>query len=426
MRVSIIITSYNYSMYLERCLRSCLSQNFSKNDYEVIVVDDASTDNTVDILNKFKYYPNFRFIINKKNVGVAKTANIGISSCLGRYFIRVDADDYVNRDMLYFMVRYMESNINAFCVACDYILVDNFGKKLERKYAEENPVSCGILYRTDLITKYGMYNSDFRHREEEELRQRLMGFYDIHYLKIPFYRYRMHDTNKTKQLSEMERYKKLLESKSYGSTKSSESRPMIEIEPDPDDRPIDQYVVVVIPARGGSRRLKRKNIYPVWNKPMIYWAIIAAKQSQFVKGVFVSTEDQEIKEISEQFGAEVIDRPDEFSQGKVYKQSAICHAVSVISEKYQKPTLVVSLQANSPQVEASHIDQGIKHLMKYKKQEVISVDSNLNQNAAIRIMNYNAVFQKTLSTNLGVFVTDLYDVHRQSDVEYLEKKIIRS
>ncbi|KPA10923.1 Acylneuraminate cytidylyltransferase [Candidatus Magnetomorum sp. HK-1] len=425
MKASIIITSYNYSTYIERCLRSCFSQNFPKEEYEVIVVDDASTDDTVEILNKFKFYPNFRYIVNKDNVGVAKSSNVGISACLGRYFIRVDADDYVNSDMLRFMVKYMEANINAFCVACDYILVDNFGKKLERKYAETDPVSCGILYRTDLITKYGMYNSDFRHREEEELRKRLADFYDIHYLKIPFYRYRMHDTNKTKQLSAMERYKKILENKVYKNSTISPDLSYIEIEPEPDERPIDQHVVVVIPARGGSKRLKRKNIYPIWNKPMIYWAIMAAKQSKFVHAVYVSTEDSEIKEIAEKYGAVVIERPDELSQSRVYKQSVICHAVHDISENYTKPTLVISLQANSPQVEAEHIDKGINHLIKYKKQEVISVDTNLNQNAAIRIMKYNAVFQKTLSTNLGVFVAELHDVHKQKDVEYLENNFNR-
>ena len=54
------------------------------------------------------------------------------------------------------------------------------------------------MYRRDLLLEYGGYNDDFRHREEEELRKRLGDFYKIHHLKIPFYRYRMHNTNKTK------------------------------------------------------------------------------------------------------------------------------------------------------------------------------------------------------------------------------------
>ena len=67
------------------------------------------------------------------------------------------------------------------------------------RYAEKNNISCGIMYRTDLFKSSGGYNSAMRHREEEELRKRLGEDYKIHHLKIPFYRYRMHDSNKTKQ-----------------------------------------------------------------------------------------------------------------------------------------------------------------------------------------------------------------------------------
>ena len=54
------------------------------------------------------------------------------------------------------------------------------------------------MYRKDLLIELGSYNDDFRHREEEELRKRLGPYYNIHHLNIPFYRYRIHDTNKTK------------------------------------------------------------------------------------------------------------------------------------------------------------------------------------------------------------------------------------
>ena len=64
MKVSIIVTNYNYSKYLARCIRSCMSQVMDRKDYEVIVVDDASTDKSIEILNDFK--TNIRIIRNKK------------------------------------------------------------------------------------------------------------------------------------------------------------------------------------------------------------------------------------------------------------------------------------------------------------------------------------------------------------------------
>lgn len=209
MKASIIITSFNYGRYLERCLRSCLAQNFKSDDYEVIVVDDASTDETSQVLEKFKDVKNLKVIVNGKNLGVAEAANVGVRASQGQYFVRVDADDYVNKDFLFFLTRYLAENHDAFCVSCDYFLVDEFGNKLERKYAEKDPVSCGIMYRTDLITQLGLYNSEFRHREEEELRARLAEYYAIHHLRVPLYRYRMHGSNKTKNNEEMSKFLEL-------------------------------------------------------------------------------------------------------------------------------------------------------------------------------------------------------------------------
>ena len=193
--VTIVVTNYNYSKYLPRCIRSCLSQKHV--NVEVIVVDDRSTDNSLDVLKPF--YKDIQIIRNEKNVGVAAAANTGISLARGRYVIRVDADDFVNSDMCYIMSIYLDSNHNAFCVSCDYILVDEYENILERKNAEKDNISCGIMYRRELLIELGSYNPGMRHKEEVELRKRLDEFYKIHHLKIPFYRYRMHKNNKTKQ-----------------------------------------------------------------------------------------------------------------------------------------------------------------------------------------------------------------------------------
>ena len=159
---------------------------------------------------------------------------------------------------------------------------------------------------------------------------------------------------------------------------------------------------------------------------MIYWAIKAAQDSKYVHDVFVSTEDIEIETISCKYEATVIKRPQQLSDDSVEKMDAICHAAKYITEEYKKPTIIVSLQANSPQVNASHIDQGIGHLIKYKRVEVMSVDAELNQDAAIRVMTYDTVFRKTLSVNFGVFVADILDVHDERDVIYLENNYTRS
>ena len=191
--VSIIVTNYNYGRYLDRCLRSCLKQEHVC--HEVILVDDCSSDESDEVVKPFSN--DITYIKLEKNLGVAHSSNVGISKSRGRFFIRVDADDYVNEKMCYFLETYLKMNRDVFCVSCDYILVDVHEVKLERKYAREENISCGVMYRKDLFVELGGYNEDLRHREEEELRKRLGDYYRIEHLGIPFYRYRMHDCNKT-------------------------------------------------------------------------------------------------------------------------------------------------------------------------------------------------------------------------------------
>ena len=193
--VSIIITNYNYGKYVSRCIRSCLSQNMT--NAEVIVVDDVSTDNSIEVLKPFE--GQIRLIKNQHNMGVAAAANETLKVSRGQFVIRVDADDFVSADMAYFMKTFLETNHDAFCVSCDYVLVDDYENVIERKYAEKDNISCGIMDRRDLLLEFGGYNPNMRHREEEELRKRLGEYYKIHHLRIPFYRYRMHNTNKTKE-----------------------------------------------------------------------------------------------------------------------------------------------------------------------------------------------------------------------------------
>ena len=86
---------------------------------------------------------------------------------------------------------------------------------------------------------------------------------------------------------------------------------------------------------------------------------------------------------------------------------------------------MISLQANSPQIESKHIDDAIDVLLKHNRDEVFSVDSNLMQNAAFRVFRGEYVFQRDLSTNCGVVVCELHDVHTVEDVDFISKNTTR-
>lgn len=190
-------------------------------------------------------------------------------------------------------------------------------------------------------------------------------------------------------------------------------------------------VLVVIPARGGSKRIPRKNILPVLGKPMIFWVTDECKKSKYVTRVVVSTEDNEIKDLCINKRIEVIDRPKELAEDNVEKMEVIVHVVKFLEEKENYlPDMVVSLQPNSPEFLAEDLDKAIEFLWykvhpKKEKREVISINKNLMQNACFRIMTRAAVFQRSLSTNIGVYITDYMDIHEEDDISIVEERITK-
>lgn len=176
-------------------------------------------------------------------------------------------------------------------------------------------------------------------------------------------------------------------------------------------------VCVIIPARGGSKRLKNKNIYPVLGKPMLAWPIDACKESIYKPDIWVSTDSDDVAKVAKKYDAHVHMRDPKLAEDHVYKQVAIRAAARYIEEKTKKYDIYVSLQANSPEIKAYQIDQGISTLINHAKDEIFSVDNKLMQNAAFRVFRGEYVFQKDLSTNCGVYVCDIHDVHTLEDIE---------
>ena len=91
--------------------------------------------------------------------------------------------------------------------------------------------------------------------------------------------------------------------------------------------------IAIIPARGGSKGVPRKNVQPLAGKPLIAWTIKAALASTIIERVIVSTEDAEIAGVAQQFGAEVIWRPDEIATDTASSESALLHVLEEASHK---------------------------------------------------------------------------------------------
>jgi N-acylneuraminate cytidylyltransferase len=130
----------------------------------------------------------------------------------------------------------------------------------------------------------------------------------------------------------------------------------------------------IIPARGGSKGLKNKNIYPVAGLPLLAWSVIQATDAEHVDRVFVTTDDATIAQVAREYGAEVIDRPQEISGDKATSESALLHALDTIAGKEgSMPETVVFLQATSPLRKPGDIDRAIDIFRQDDADSLISV-----------------------------------------------------
>lgn len=133
----------------------------------------------------------------------------------------------------------------------------------------------------------------------------------------------------------------------------------------------NKKILAIIPARGGSKRLPKKNVLDLNGKPLISWSIEAGLNSKYVDKVIISTDNEEIKEISKKYSSvEIIDRPAEFATDTASTFDALEHAILSLSEQYD---YIVLLQATSPLRTTSHIDEAIQILFDKRADAIISV-----------------------------------------------------
>ncbi len=205
---SVIICSHNNKNFLGRAIRSCLKQSLSKEKYEVIVVDDCSTDNSKDVIVGFK--DKIVPIMLDKNVGVAEASNVGIRNALGNFIIRVDSDDYISEHTLLIMTEILLKNPDIGFVYSDHIRVDQAEQPLERVNINTPDLlfrhGAGIMFRKSYLEILGLYDKDLRNAEDYDLLKRYIKNYDGYHLKLPLYRYRIHENNMTRNEGERKRW----------------------------------------------------------------------------------------------------------------------------------------------------------------------------------------------------------------------------
>ena len=146
--------------------------------------------------------------------------------------------------------------------------------------------------------------------------------------------------------------------------------------------------LAIIPARGGSKRLPRKNILELCGKPLIAWSIEAGQKSKYIDKVVVSSDDGEILDIAKKFEADVLRRPNNLATDTSTTFDVIKH----ILDNIEGFDYIVLLQPTSPLRDENHIDMAIKLLQDKNADAVISVSET----------DHNPLWSNTLDDSLSM------------------------
>ena len=196
-KVSVVVPVYNVENYLERCLKSIVNQTLK--DIEVIVVNDGSTDNSQNIIDKYvKKYPNKVFGYKKKNGGLSDARNFGIKKCHGDYISFVDSDDYIDKNMLKEM--YAKASNGYDIVVCDMVKIWDDGttqvlKNLSgllydyRYFTLSFTMSCNKLYKRELFDDKFKFRVGIFYEDLEFIPSLVLKTNKIAYIPKGFYFY---------------------------------------------------------------------------------------------------------------------------------------------------------------------------------------------------------------------------------------------
>jgi glycosyltransferase involved in cell wall biosynthesis len=170
---------YNAELYLKEAIESILNQTYK--EFEFIIINDGSTDNSLAIIKDYSNHDSRIILINRENKGLIYSLNEGISKAKGKYIARMDADDISLPNRFEEQIKFLENNLDIGVVGSDAIVFHKDDKSIWTTYSDSNRTKAELLFssplihpsvmmRKSIIDKYKLfYKKEYIHAEDLEL-----------------------------------------------------------------------------------------------------------------------------------------------------------------------------------------------------------------------------------------------------------------
>ena len=360
--VTVYITNFNYGKFIKQAIESVLMQ--TEQSFELIIIDDGSTDNSKEIIEKYKDLKNIR-IVYQKNKGLNVTNNIALRAARGKYIVRLDADDYFSPNALELLLEKLESDSMLGMVFPDYFLVDTQGEVLERqkRHDFDNEVklfdqaahgACTMI-RVQFLREIGGYDESFSCQDGYELWVKFTSKFKVSNINEPLFFYRKHGKNLTSNEDKILDTRATINSK-YVKKFNKEIKS-----------------VAIIPVRGEGNDIYK---LPFGSHTLLEEKINQALESNFITKVIVTSPDKNIKQlINDKY--ENIDKVSFFyrDKSKTRINVDLNSTLELIVKKFKNLDFkaITILAIEFPFLKPSKIDDAINTMVLFDADSLISV-----------------------------------------------------
>ena len=369
-KISVYIPAFNYEKYIEQAVESVLKQTMK--DWELIVINDGSTDNTVEVLKKYKGHDKIR-ILDQENKGLPVTNNIALRLSRGEYVIRLDGDDYMDENLLLVLSNVLDTKPDVGLVYPDYYHVGEDGEILEvirrKKIGEEAKLldlpahgAC-TMFRKDLLLELGGYHEDFSCQDGYELWLRFIQKYKPINVNLPLFYYRQHPSSLTQDQSLILDTRRQIKSQFVARNLDRK----------------DLKVLGIILATGNPVTVEMDPFQDLAGKPLIWYTMSEALKSQSIDKFVLSTDDDRVLEYSKKYkDIQVIKRPVSLMKSNVKTIQLAQHALAEVRSAHDyEPDAAAILYINTPIRKAYHIDKAVNTMKIFDVDTVLSIVEEL-------------------------------------------------
>lgn len=359
--ISVYITNYNYARFLKKAIDSVLSQSF--HDYELLIIDDGSTDDSKNIIEGYASNPKIK-IIYQHNKGLNVTNNIAIRAASGKYIIRLDADDHLVSNALEQMSGKLEANHELGMIFPNYYYIDEkdqvIGEEIRHDF-DNNKVSlldqpahgaCTMI-RTDFLNEIGGYDESFNCQDGYELWIKFTQRYKVTNLKQPLFYYRKHGANLTSNEEMILQTRAKINQKYINKLQTNNN------------------TLAIIPIRGGDKDLAFQTINGV--------NILTAKinmllRSTYIEKIIVSSPDSRIEKYITAYKTKKNVLFHFRNETKARINDNLNATIFDISNKFDnKVANLAIITLEYPLIRREHIDDAINTMALFGTDSIISV-----------------------------------------------------